>query len=336
VESSPTCANGRVFFGTMGGVIYALDEFSGLQVWSWPLSGYKIVSTAAADNASIYVATMGGGGGGMIYAFNQPGGPPEWVSSLVGPPSNFSSSPAIDVNRNLVLLGSDTGYVYALNRLTGTPVWSSAPVGQINMSSVAISGDGLAYIGSTNGNLACLNETSGALVWTCSIGASVIASPALIDHHVIISSNGTTGSVECIGPAFPVYDSAVCNLTGLPAYVFAGTTISINCTFANNGNVNETFQAGCLYSNVPLQPPPLFVDPTPLYMENVTLPPGTNTTITFSWNTTGFSPGTYMIIAVSTPMVGETNSADNIFLGSRVEVMQIAVGGGGSRVPYLD
>jgi outer membrane protein assembly factor BamB len=341
VESSPTYANGRVFIGTMDGTIYALNASSanppGQQLWNYTLSGNEIISTAAADNDSIYVGTIRSSapGGGTICAFNQvAGGPPEWQFPPASPaPSPFSSSPAVDSGKNLIMISSEDGEVYALNRTNGNPVWFGH-VGPINMSSAAISKDGLVYVGSIDGNLYCLNETTGATVWTCSAGGPVIASPALTDEHVIISSTGTAGNVQCIGPPFPVHDTVVYNLTVLPNTVTLGKPVNITCIVANNGNVNETFQVICLYNNTAIRAAPTYVDPTPMYTENVTLSPGTNTTIIFTWDTTDFASGDYTIIAIANPVSCETNTADNTFMDGTVQIIQ-STGGGGDRMPYM-
>lgn len=345
IESSPTCANGRVFIGTMDGTIYALNASSGLPIWSYPVSGNEIISTAAADNDSIYVGTIRPGVPpvGTVYAFDQTTRSLKWQypPALPPPPPTgpFSSSPAVDIGKNLVLISSDAGQVYALDRTSGLPVWylpGAGSVGPINMSSVAISKDGLVYIGSTNGSLYCLNETTGVQVWICPIGGHIIASPALTDEHVIISSTGTSGSVDCIGPPFPVHDTAVCNVTVLPNAVTLGSLVNITCTVANNGNVKETFQVTCLYNNTRIWTAPTYADPVLMYTKNVTLSSGANATVIFTWDTTSFAPGNYTIIAIANPVPGETNTADNTFMDGTVQIVQISVGGGGSRIPYLD
>jgi hypothetical protein len=47
--------------------------------------------------------------------------------------------------------------------------------------------------------------------------------------------------------------------------------------------------------------------------QTVTLESGTSTTLTFTWNTTGFAKGNYTISAYAWPVPGETNTADNMF-----------------------
>ncbi len=50
------------------------------------------------------------------------------------------------------------------------------------------------------------------------------------------------------------------------------------------------------------------------------LPNGTSTTITFTWNTTGFAKGNYTISAYAEPVPGETDTEDNLFTGGLVKI----------------
>jgi hypothetical protein len=59
---------------------------------------------------------------------------------------------------------------------------------------------------------------------------------------------------------------------------------------------------------------------------NITVDAGNPTTITLTWDTTGFLLGDYDVIAYAMPISGETNIACDGFAGSTVQVL---VGGGG-------
>jgi hypothetical protein len=50
---------------------------------------------------------------------------------------------------------------------------------------------------------------------------------------------------------------------------------------------------------------------TEIETKTLTLPSGNSTTITFTWNTTGFAKGNYTISAYAWPVLGETDTADN-------------------------
>jgi hypothetical protein len=86
-------------------------------------------------------------------------------------------------------------------------------------------------------------------------------------------------------------------------------TMRINVTVKNEGNFTETFNV-TVYANT-----------TSVASQNVTLSSGNSTTITFTWNTTGFAKGNYTIWAYAWPVPGETDTADNTFVDGWVKVV---------------
>jgi hypothetical protein len=57
--------------------------------------------------------------------------------------------------------------------------------------------------------------------------------------------------------------------------------------------------------------------------QTVTLESGASTTLTFTWNTTGFAKGNYTISAYAWPVLGETDTADNTFIDNYVIVAMV-------------
>jgi hypothetical protein len=82
----------------------------------------------------------------------------------------------------------------------------------------------------------------------------------------------------------------------------------INVTLANQGDFTETFNV-TVYANT-----------TAIQTKTLTLTSLNSTTITFTWNTTGFAKGNYTISAYAWPVPGETDSADNTFIDGSVRV----------------
>lgn len=54
--------------------------------------------------------------------------------------------------------------------------------------------------------------------------------------------------------------------------------------------------------------------------QNVALNPGENQTLTFVWDTTGWTKGNYSIIAVADIVPGETDKADNTYIEGTITV----------------
>jgi len=63
--------------------------------------------------------------------------------------------------------------------------------------------------------------------------------------------------------------------------------------------------------------------------QTVTLESGASTTITFTWNTTGFAKGNYTISAYAWPVPGETDTEDN----RKISTVQVVISVGGIDIP---
>jgi hypothetical protein len=85
-------------------------------------------------------------------------------------------------------------------------------------------------------------------------------------------------------------------------------SVTVNVIVMNLGNSSETFNV-TLYANAIV-----------IGSENVTLPAGSPTTVTFTWNTNGFAYGNYTISAYALPTPGETNTGNSNLTGGAVTV----------------
>jgi len=95
------------------------------------------------------------------------------------------------------------------------------------------------------------------------------------------------------------YNISTTNITLLKTVVGQGYTMNINVTVANQGDYTEIFNI-TVYANT-----------TAIATQTITLTSGNSTTITFTWNTTGFAKGKYTISAYAWPVPGETDTEDN-------------------------
>lgn len=132
--SSPVVVNGRVFFGTLEGLFFAVNESNGTDAWTLSYDAEaQIYSTAAVspDGLTLYFAT-------------------------------FDNVSGIDNNR-----------VIALDAATGNVVWSTAPFSAGFTSSPAVSADGTRlYIGGYDGNIHGINTVTGSVAWTFKSGVA--------------------------------------------------------------------------------------------------------------------------------------------------------------------
>jgi parallel beta-helix repeat protein len=95
------------------------------------------------------------------------------------------------------------------------------------------------------------------------------------------------------------HNIAVINVAPSKTVVGQGFTVHKNVTIVNRGDYTETFNV-TVYANT-----------TIIETKEITLTSGNSTTITFTWNTTGFAKGNYTISANAEPVPGEIDTTDN-------------------------
>jgi len=119
------------------------------------------------------------------------------------------------------------------------------------------------------------------------------------------------GDAVKIEPPALLHDVAVTSVAASPAEVTVGENVTITVSVKNKGNFSETFDVSAYYGNT------LISSKT-----GITLANGTDTTLTFTWDTTDVSEGTYTIKAQVPPVVGEreANKADNTYVDGTVTV----------------
>jgi hypothetical protein len=97
------------------------------------------------------------------------------------------------------------------------------------------------------------------------------------------------------------HDVAVTDIKSSKTVICQGYKGNITVTAENHGGFTETFNVTA-YANT-----------TIIASQAVTLTSGNFTTLTFTWNTTGFAYGNYSISAVADTVLGETDTLDNTF-----------------------
>ena len=110
-----------------------------------------------------------------------------------------------------------------------------------------------------------------------------------------------------------IHDVAVTSVTPLETVTGIGCFVDIKVVVKNEGNFSETFYVTA-YRNATAIGRRQRVNK---------LAPGTNKTLTFIWDTSGVSPGNYIIKAEASLVPGETDMADNIYTNGVVRVMNV-------------
>ena len=155
--------------------------------------------------------------------------------------------------------------------------------------------------------------------WDFGDGNITTVNDAVIHHTYAVKGNYTvslrvTDSEETISSAATAIltvvetrDVGITSVKPLRTVVGQTYTCPINVTIANRGNYTETFNVT------------VYVNTFSIASQIITLTSGNSTTVTFTWNTTGFAKGSYTIWAFAEPVPSETDIENNV-LYSDVEV----------------
>jgi hypothetical protein len=121
-----------------------------------------------------------------------------------------------------------------------------------------------------------------------------------------------------------VHDLGVDNADLSKTVVGTGYTDNITVTLTNYGGFTES-------SNLTV-----YANATAIGIQPIILASGNSTTMTFTWNTTGFAKGNYSISTYAWPVPGETDAADNNFTGGWVKVTIVGDVNGDGKVNLID
>jgi hypothetical protein len=191
-----------------------------------------------------------------------------------------------------------------LSASTGTKIWNYT-TGFVVDSSPAVAG-GLVYVDSWDYNVYCLDAYTGAKVWNYTTGWEMRSSPAVDNGVVYVGADDC--NVYAFGASNFIHDVATVNLTSTKTVMCQGYCGNLTVTAQNRGDFTETFNVTA-YANT-----------TNIASQNVTLSSGNTTTLTFTWNATGFAYGNYTISAYAWPVPSETDTSNNNFTGGVVKV----------------
>lgn len=145
VTGAPLLLNGVLYFGSVDGMVYALEEGSGWAIWKFR-TGKPIISSPVVVGNILYI----GSADHHVYAVDIRGGRESWRYETG---DQVNSSPA--VYNGTVYVGSVDGYVYALDAGNGRLKWRFRSGGAITSSPV-VRGE-IVYIGSTDHHLYALS-----------------------------------------------------------------------------------------------------------------------------------------------------------------------------------
>jgi len=186
--SSPTLANGTVYFGSGDGNVYALDAANGALRWKFH-TGNVVHASPAVAGGILYVGSWDS----YFYALDAASGREVWrfktgVDAAINNQVGIQSSAV--VADGIVYFGCRDAHLYALDAASGAQRWAFPTEGSWVVSSPAVR-DGTVYFATSDSGLVeALDAKSGTAKFSLDFRHwPFFSSPALAGDFVYIGSH---------------------------------------------------------------------------------------------------------------------------------------------------
>lgn len=197
--SSPAVWNGKVYFGSGDGNVYALDAASGALQWKFKTGDVVHASPAIADGMVFL-----GSWDSNFYALDAATGAEKWRFKTGEDPVNHNQAgiqSSAAVADGMVYFGCRDSHLYALDEQTGKMKWSYSTKGSWVLNSPAVSQGKVFFATSDTGLLYAADAKTGAIDYAVSFnGWPVYSSPAIVGDMLYVgSTDGTVNGVDLQG-----------------------------------------------------------------------------------------------------------------------------------------
>ena len=173
----PIIVNGKVFVGTMAGMLHAIDSDTGKDLWKFKTGGAILHTCAVSDNKVFF-----GTAEGKVYALNTNDGRLLW-SVKTG--SAVWNSPL--VHQGTVIIGSRDGALYAIAVRTGRIKWKAQTGGPLLSSPALDIETGRIYIGSEDMYVYALDVDKGTQLWR----SAKLPGVSFRGYHPVVAPDGS-------------------------------------------------------------------------------------------------------------------------------------------------
>lgn len=154
--TTPAAHEGRIFFGTEGGIFYGIDIAPAREAWKTATGvkgrAYRSSAAVASDLAIV------GSRGRAIEAFSRADGSQRWRHPMRG---RVDASPLVvhlgDGDREAIVVGDSAGRIVAVDAATGAPIWEFDAGGDF-VGGAAVA-DGRVVLASGDGTLWCFAQS---------------------------------------------------------------------------------------------------------------------------------------------------------------------------------
>ena len=179
VASTPTIANGTVYFGSDDHNFYAVDLSSASLKWKFATGG-PVDTRPPVLNGTVYFAS----GDGNLYAADAVTGAPVWHLTI-----GLTAIAAPALSNGLIYIGSRSDSLEAVDAVSGTETWSAKADGfSLENSSITVD-SGVVYVGAESGSLFAFDAATGAQKWKSLVAASVYDQPFVDDNKVYVTAD---------------------------------------------------------------------------------------------------------------------------------------------------
>ena len=189
VRSTPAVAEGKAFFGSEDGNLYAVSLKEGKEVWRFKAGADISCSPAVARGLVVFLSRDG-----VLHALHLKDGHEAWrlTTGPDAPPRKgdylgwdyWLSSPTVE--DGTVYVGGGDGKVYAVSVADGRVVWSFQTAQRVR-SCPAVK-DGIVFVGSLDGHVYALDAKTGREKWRFDTHGGIQSSPAVVDGTIFIGS----------------------------------------------------------------------------------------------------------------------------------------------------
>ncbi|TSC86216.1 MAG: quinonprotein alcohol dehydrogenase [Parcubacteria group bacterium Gr01-1014_8] len=201
-KSAPALDASHVYFGSDDGILHALDQKTGAELWKYRIGmfpfGKGIFSTPAVANKTVYFGAYDGN----MYALASDTGKRRWVyrdADWIG------SSPAVAPDLGLLYIGLEFGLfnkrggIAALSLDTGEEKWAMRSMnGLTHCSPLYMKEERAVVIGSNDGSVYCFDAHSGNEQWTYKTNGSVKSSFAYDAKRRLVIFGSFDGNVYAL------------------------------------------------------------------------------------------------------------------------------------------
>ena len=185
--SSPTVWDGKVYFGSGDGNVYALDAASGKLAWKFKTNDVVHASPAIAEG-TLFIGSWDS----YFYAINAGSGKLKWRFKTGEDPdihNQVGIQSSATVADGMVYFGCRDSNLYALDAKTGEKKWVFNNKGSWVIGSPAVKGGKLYFTTSDSGMFYALDARTGDAVFSLKYSWPMFSSPAVAGKMLYVGSH---------------------------------------------------------------------------------------------------------------------------------------------------